>query len=309
MEFSPLEKSILRAISYFDLFDYPLTLVEIHRSLDRPAEFSEIRRVLTGRLSEFLEFSGGCWFFQGRRELLAERRRRYLLADKKYRRALKIAGLLKFFPFIRSLAVSGSLSYGNASLESDIDFFLIAAPGRIWTARFLTVGFLKLFRLRPSPKAKRDKICPSFFAAENCLDLRAISHYRQSRHFSYWISQFKFLFGRPEDFFRANGWLKEIFPNFYPPEDSGRRKIKETFFSQGVKKAGEFIFSGKIWEKFFQRIQLAVMPAEYRRAAAGDSEVILSDCFIKIHLNPKGRSYDRQWSARLAEFNFNGFEK
>src|SRR3989339_2255006 len=94
MGMTPLEKSILSTISYFDIFDFPLTLMEIWKWLwsDRePHVFrlDEIRETLeeSGYLQKRLGAQGGFYFLTGREGIIQTRLERYSLAELKYHKA------------------------------------------------------------------------------------------------------------------------------------------------------------------------------------------------------------------------------
>lgn len=56
-----------------------------------------------------------------------------------------MARFIARFPYIRAVFVSGSLSKHSMKPDSDVDFFLITTPGRLWLARTLLVLFKKIF--------------------------------------------------------------------------------------------------------------------------------------------------------------------
>ena len=48
VDISPLEKAILETLAYSDVFDYPLTLDELHRFLTISATVSELQECMLG---------------------------------------------------------------------------------------------------------------------------------------------------------------------------------------------------------------------------------------------------------------------
>lgn len=299
MEDKKIVNDILALVCYFDLFDYPLTLVEIHKYLMAPADISAVSGAVDqlredGRLAA--EF--GWHFLPGRQQLIDIRRQRYLLARAKFNRAVLLAKIFSYFPFVRQIAVSGSLAYSNAGIDSDIDLFIVSAPGRVWTARFLVNAFLSILRLRPKGERKRDKICTGMFVAEDSLDLSFISHYRQETHLIYWLAQSLFIYGSPSQFFAANKWLKEILPNFYPYQPNWRRRVHRSRFSI------EWLFK-LAPEKLLKKIQLAILPASYFELANKGQDVILSDSIIKIHTSPRRQQIANQLTEKLNSLKIN----
>jgi predicted nucleotidyltransferase len=53
-----------------------------------------------------------------------------MLAVKHIKKAKAVAKFLSWFPYIRGIAISGSLSKNFADENSDLDFFIITAANR-----------------------------------------------------------------------------------------------------------------------------------------------------------------------------------
>jgi hypothetical protein len=221
---SNLEQSILATLAYFDIFEYPLTLFEIWKNLVNVGNGNSIPQscgvgfpslcdiedaLNNEELKNKISRKNGFYFLKsvGAQNFVPNyltRQKRYYIADKKFKRAKKIVWLLSKIPYIKMIAVCNSLGYSNAMEDSDIDFFVITAKNRIWTARFLSVVLIKFLNLRPKIynikdlsrtflgriklrylkdissinelkenqyKKVRDKICLSFFVDEENLNL------------------------------------------------------------------------------------------------------------------------------------------
>jgi len=75
---------------------------------------------------------------------LAERRKKGNdAAAKLLKKADKAANFIAAFPFVKGVAISGSLSKKFADEDADIDFFIITAANRLWLARTFLHLFLK----------------------------------------------------------------------------------------------------------------------------------------------------------------------
>ncbi len=158
------------------------------------------------------------WEGKDRENIVNERLRRYRFAEKKFKRAKKVAWFLQKLPDILGIAVCNDLGYGNSPEEGDIDLFIITKKNRVWTTRFLVILFLKIFRLRPG-EAKFNAVCPSFFIDEehlNLKDLSAITPPEDDIHFVYWINQMTPIFGADslwKKFYEENAWTEQSLPN------------------------------------------------------------------------------------------------
>lgn len=296
-----LEKSILATIAYFDIFSYPLTEVEIWKWLwfenSKVENLWEIGQTLKNSetLKSLISANRGFYFFKNCEELAEIRERRYVLAEKKLKRAKRIAGFLKFIPGIEMIAVCNSLAWTNAREESDIDFFIVTTPNKIWTSRFLAAGFLQLFSLRPSKKNTRDKICLSFFVDENYLNLEPLAVGRSDVYLIYWIAQLLPLYdcgGVYQKFWQANAWIKNFLPNVFP-RDAGKALQK-------VSRSD--IASGGLSEKFFRGLQMKLLPKNLKEMANRDSRVVITDKILKFHANDRREEYKKKWEEKISNW-------
>jgi hypothetical protein len=161
------ELAIARSVIYASLFDYPLTLSQLHVSLigsDQTPE--EILAVFDGSegLRHIVEFRDGFFFPAGRDDLLSERRRREarsLAFLTKHRRLLQ---LLCALPFTRVVALSGSIAHLNLEAEGDLDLFIVTRGPRVWTVTLAAIVLTKLL-------GRRRDVCINFILADSHLQL------------------------------------------------------------------------------------------------------------------------------------------
>ena len=167
---SELEQAILLTVLYADLFDYPLTRDELYRRLVHPARdraaFSRAVSRLTG---PYLAATQGYLTWTGREALVALREHRRVVAQELWATAYRYAGWLRRVPFVRMVAVSGSLALCNAEPESDIDLFCITAPNRLWLARAWIVPLSKLTHALPRRFPRY--LCPNYILTLSALDV------------------------------------------------------------------------------------------------------------------------------------------
>jgi hypothetical protein len=161
------EVAIARSVIYASLFDYPLTLAQLHYSLiESPQTPSEILAVYEGSelLHDIIEYRDGFFFPAGRGDLITERRRREARSDAfmaQHRLALRLICAL---PFTRLVALSGSIAHRNLEPNGDLDLFIVTRGPRVWT---VTVMLLVLTRLLH----RRRTICANFLIADSHLVL------------------------------------------------------------------------------------------------------------------------------------------
>jgi hypothetical protein len=177
-----VDKAIYDTIRYFALFDMPVTAVEIWRCLlvesdkQQPlpkVRLADIQHVLAHStfLQERIASQWGYYFLADQAGSVERRLQRRVLAQHKWMIAKRAARLLAFTPFVRALFGSGSLALHNTRPESDLDFFIIAKAGRIWTARLgLLIASQILGRRRThwEPQAP-DKVCLNHYITDDHL--------------------------------------------------------------------------------------------------------------------------------------------
>src|SRR5438105_4375281 len=142
-----LRESVLAAIVYADLFDYPLTIDELVRyqvGTSYPA--LEIAESLAGdvELRGKLVESGGYYSLRERPQLVRIRRQRELFSRKLWRKALVYARWASNLPFVRMVAVTGALSMHNVGPVPDIDLLVVAKEGRVWLCRRSLIVLVRL---------------------------------------------------------------------------------------------------------------------------------------------------------------------
>jgi len=139
------EQSIIKALAYFDIFNYPLTQEEIFHFLDRPMAMEELKPVLQQLVVDRRIFQlGNFYSLQSDPELRTRRTNGNNKAEILLKTAYKAGGFLNQFPFVRGIGISGSLSKNFADQHTDIDFFIITRSNRLWIARTLMHLFKKL---------------------------------------------------------------------------------------------------------------------------------------------------------------------
>ena len=159
------EIAIARSVIYASLFDYPLTLEQLHYSLIASDQTGpEILSVYEGSelLRDIIDYRDGFFFPAGRGDLVAERGRREARSDgflAQHRFALRLICAL---PFTRLVALSGSIAHRNLEPDGDLDLFIVTRGPRVWTVTVMLLVLTKLLR-------RRRTICANFVLADTHL--------------------------------------------------------------------------------------------------------------------------------------------
>src|SRR5262245_28706486 len=158
-----LSRAVLHTVAYSDIFDYPLTAREIHRYLTGvKASLEEI--VLEVGKNGIVTQTDNYFTLPGREEIVGIRMQREAHSRKLMPRAIRYGRILGSLPYIRMVALTGSLAVMNVSKDHDFDYMLVTAPGRVWTARAFALALNRLTRSRGYT------LCPNLIVSETALD-------------------------------------------------------------------------------------------------------------------------------------------
>lgn len=163
--FSDLEWAILQTIAYADIFDYPLTSAEIQRYLINFASPLDDVKIASRELTiNYLSEQKGLFCLKGRESILETRQDRAEVARDLWPKAQYYGQLIGAIPFVRMVAVTGSLAVNNTGANSDIDYLIVTKPQYLWLCRMFIIGLVKWVQWR-----YRDTICPNYLITENAL--------------------------------------------------------------------------------------------------------------------------------------------
>jgi hypothetical protein len=204
-----LDPSIVRTLLYYEIFEHPLTADELFYLLPRN---SISKSDLTGVLERLVRSGtvaagdGFYWLGPSAGSLAEVRLKRTRLARRRLVIARFMAGVIKHFPFVRAVFISGDLSKGVANPKSDIDYVVVTEPGRLWICRSLLVAFKKVFLLN-----SKKYFCLNYYLDSDHLSLDDRNYYTATE-----VAHLKPLFNTAVylRYMNANGWIRSFFPNY-----------------------------------------------------------------------------------------------
>lgn len=200
------EKSIVKALAYFNVFNYPLKKEEIYGFLDSLCDKAKFEKTLNYLCRQQTIYKHEEFYSLQQESKLVERRKRgNSLAIKQLKKAERISRFLYHFPFVKGVAVSGSLSKNFADDKSDIDFFIITKANRLWLARTLMHLFKKLSFIT----GRQHWFCMNYYIDELALEIKEKNIFTAVEIATVLPLQGEFIF---KDFIRENKWVKEYFP-------------------------------------------------------------------------------------------------
>jgi hypothetical protein len=202
-----LHRAILYTVAYSDIFEYPLTEHEIHRYLTGVRVSSKlVSEALNGsELSpRYLSNVAGYYTLPGRESIVELRRTRAKVSAKLWPLARFYGGIIARIPFVRMVAVTGELSVNSVRDRSDIDFFIVTEPGRLWLTRAMVILIVKAGEFRGIT------VCPNYLVTENALGIVDQNLYT-AREMVQMVPLAGFsVYERLRD---RNSWVKDFLPN------------------------------------------------------------------------------------------------
>jgi hypothetical protein len=228
------QQNILKVLAYFDVFNYPLTAEEINSFLLAPVNQLHFIRQLEILISEKIIFKSGDFYSLQKDLLLIERRcKGNEFAKKQMLTAAKAASILSRFPYVRALAISGSLSKNFSDEKADVDFFIITTTNRLWIARTIMHLFKKLSFLT----GKENWFCMNYYVDESMMEIPEKNIFTAME-----IVTMIPMYGHKTfpGFYIDNKWTRDYFPG-KGLINCNSSESKKGFFARSIEK----IFNGK----------------------------------------------------------------
>jgi hypothetical protein len=294
---NPIEAAILRTVLYADLFNFPLTIPEIHHFLihNTTLKLDQIKQCMeySDTLRPLLRIIDGYVVYGERDELVNIRQQREMSSRKLWPVAVRYGTWLARLPFVRMVALTGALAMHNAAGDDDdLDYILVTAQHRVWLARAFSIVLVRLARLQGT------QICPNYVLAESALV--------QEKHdifIAHEVVQMVPLYGYDlYDCFRSkNAWVAQQLPNangaFYQEVEVSLSKswqlgknLIERLLAGGM---------GNWLEKWEYRRKLRRFAPEMQKP---HSSAKLDDNHVKGHFNDHGHPVLQRFYQRLEEY-------
>ncbi len=230
-----IAQNILKTLGYFDLFQYPLTDEEIYLFNSTEVSKSAVNEGLEELLRDGSIFKIGEFYSLHNNSSLTERRRNgNQLAAEHLITARRVAIFLSKFPYVKAIAVSGSLSKNFATDKTDIDFFIITASNRLWIARTCMHLYKKLTFLR----GRQNWFCMNYYVDEDAMEIEEKNIFTAIE-----IATLLPMYGKEclDEFMKKNKWKDSFFP-LKPFNNKASDGLRKGMLSKLV----EAIFSGRL---------------------------------------------------------------
>jgi hypothetical protein len=238
-EIEAARRGVLLAVAYGDIFNSAMTVDEIQRYLvGARAPIPTVRQLVweetkqTRRLSQ----QGEAVCLAGREDLFAIRHRRQAIAQDRWAAARTYGRILAGLPFVRMVAVTGSLAMDNLEAGGDIDFLVVTEPGRLWLCRAMTILVVRW------AAQYGERLCPNYFISKDSLESKP-----QNLYNAHELAQMVPL-NNPQLYRRmraSNAWTSRYLPN---AQSAPKRSLADRpgRWVQPIQRLGEAGLSGRL---------------------------------------------------------------
>lgn len=160
-----LRDSVIFILLYYDIFQYPLKEEDIAALLTHKYKPNLIRTTLHDLNDQGLIYEFESYYSTTKNiaALVEQRKKSNAHAQVLLQKVPFYAGLLSLVPFVKSVALSGSLSKGSANHHADIDFIVITKHNRLWVCKSMVQFLKRILRLF----GKEQFLCANYFIAES----------------------------------------------------------------------------------------------------------------------------------------------
>lgn len=293
-----VERAILRTVSYFSHFGYPLTTFEIWKWLmtDQPTGFGAVLACLatSSTLKDALASENGFWGLGKIAAQVEDRRSRLGDALMKYHKLARFAAIFSRVPWISGVAICNSLAFHHTTQDSDIDVFVLAKSGRVWSTRLMTTLPLMLLRQRPG-ECSRDPICCSFYLAKDELDFSGLKIGAHDPYLVFWLATLIPILDRDNIFVTlkaANAWTRQTIPHVRSVQRAAAFRLRS-------RRAFPWL---PIAESWAERMQRQRFPAVIRELMNQDTRVVVTSSMLKFHHNDRREAIRRAHEETMAGY-------
>lgn len=247
---------VLRTLIYYDIFNYPLTEDEIIKycSLSK-SEVHLCKYSMMYLVDKKIVHKLGNFYSLNKNKNNVDNR---LIGNEKSKKWMKKAylfsNLISWFPFVRGISLTGSLSKGYLDKDPDIDYFIITSPDRLWIARTFLTAFKKVFLLN-----SYKYFCLNYFIASNRMEIDEKNIFTATEIVTMiptYGNSAKYLF------FESNWWVKEFYPSFALNGSFNAQKRNKFSLKYFI----EYILKGSVGDKldnWFMRLNVNFRKAKF----------------------------------------------
>jgi predicted nucleotidyltransferase len=255
----------LKTILYFSIFNYPLKLEEICSfsiSKDKETIQKDLDELVSKKIICQLE---GFYLIDNNHKAIEKRKKGNQMALEALVKAKERATFISKFPFVEAVGVSGSLSKGYYDAESDIDFFVITKPNKLWLCRTFLMLYKKIFLFN-----SRKYFCINYFMSSNSLEVAEKNRFTATEIKTLIPFQGKSAF---ETFYKKNGWVSDVFGEINPELES-IGTIQKPMLTKMLEKVFDAKI-GNVVDRLFKNFTVYFWKIKFRQMHDDDFKIAL----------------------------------
>ena len=218
---SKCEKSVYKTLSYFAIFNYPVSLYRLTTFLisDEPYTVTQVQTVLKIlQQAKIITEHRGLYSLKGVKKVDAVTRG--MLSLEALKQVSMVSEALSKIPWVKLLCVTGSCAAFNKEETGDIDVFIVSTRNRVWLTRLLIVLILKVLNVYRTDTSYVNKLCPNLIVSEDSMSWE----HDKNVFVAHEICAMHPVLNRENTYFKflsQNSWVRSYFPNFmFTPTDT-----------------------------------------------------------------------------------------
>lgn len=216
------------------------------------------------------------------------------LAENYLIKAKRITTFISQFPYIRCVLISGSLSKNFMDKKSDIDYFIITAPNRLWIARLFFVLTQKFIFFNNTKY-----LCFNYMIDTEALELADKSIFTATE-----IATVIPTFGGEMylKFLKKNQWIRQNYPN-YPVHDVTQIPQNNTW----IKRFLEICFNnclGEWVDNFLMKTTERRWKKKHEATMFGNNgeNLLISRHIAKAHFSGNYEKISNQYKQKISDY-------
>lgn len=235
-----LQKNILRTLAYYDVFRFPLKEDELISFGSFNGNKEDLQYELLALKQNGIIGEHRGYFFLADFSLahVEAREVNEIRAAAAANKVKRFSNLISRFPFVTCVCISGSYSKGVLDRYGDVDYFIIAEPGRLWLARTLLILFKKTFLFN-----SRRYFCINYLIDSHSLEITDKNIFTATEVLTLLPMSGGDIY---KQFASQNQWAKSFIPNRnFKNTDSIQTTVKKGITSKLI----QYTLSGKLGDK------------------------------------------------------------
>lgn len=209
------ETAVLKTLAYADIFHHALRQDQvvtfcIEQTLSHGYDLSKVT-------SSKITSRNNCYALAGRENLISLKDQQEATAEEKVRYAQQWRWVFNLVPWIKLVAISGSIAGGTPKPEDDIDLLIITDPRRLWLSRLIVTILLNIAGKRRKPSDNPNKV-NNKFCLNMWLSLESLEENHHDIYVANELARIIPVLNRQqtyERYMQSNKWMSTYLPNFY----------------------------------------------------------------------------------------------